>query len=137
VIDANTIISAALNPAGLPRRAIGLARARGTIALSEAVYQEIAGVLTRPKFARVLTEDRRREILELLSAAALWAEPKEKVRDCRDSKDNCYLELALAAGATAIVSGDEDLLVLSPWRGIQVMRSAEFLDMLGRDGSQR
>ena len=136
MIDANTIVSAALNPNGLPRRALAVARAKGTIALSEAVYGEVAEVLTRPKFARVLTDDRRREILELLSAAALWVEPTEKVQDCRDTKDDRYLELALAAGATAIVSGDEDLLVLHPWRGVQVLRPAEFLNELGIDGPQ-
>ena len=131
MIDASTIVSAALNPNGLPRRAVALARANGTIALSNAVYGEVAEVLSRPKFARVLTDDRRREILELLSAAALWVEPKEKVQDCRDSKDNPYLALALAARATAIVSGDEDLLVLNPWRGVQVLRPAAFLVELG------
>jgi len=95
--------------------------------LSDAVLREIAGVLARPKFARVLTEDRRREVLELLTAAALWVEPREEVRDCRDPKDNRYLELALAAGASAVLTGDEDLLVLHPWRGIQVLRPADFL----------
>lgn len=130
MIDANTVVSAALNPDGLPRRAMTVARAKGIIALSEAVYGEIAEVLARPKFARVLTDDRRREILELLSAAALWVEPNEEIQDCRDSKDNRYLELALAAGATVIVSGDEDLLVLNPWRGVRVLRPAQILGEL-------
>lgn len=115
MFDANTVVSAALNPDG-PRRPIATARTRGTIALSEAVHREVAEVLARPNFARALTDDRRREILELLSAAALWIAPGETVRDCRDGKDNRYLELALAAGATAIVSSNEDLLVLNPWR---------------------
>ncbi|HME23962.1 MAG TPA: putative toxin-antitoxin system toxin component, PIN family [Acetobacteraceae bacterium] len=130
MVDANTVVSAALNPNGQPRRAIAAARARGTIALSELVYGEIAAVLARPKFARILTDDRRHEILELLAAAALWTEPKDKVEDCRDAKDNRYLELALAAGATVIVSGDEDLLVLDPWRSIRVLRPAQFLEEL-------
>ena len=104
MFDANAVVSAALNPSGVPRRALAAARAKGTLALSEAVYGEIAGVLARPKFARVLTDDRRREVPELLSAAALWIEPTTAVRDCRDSKDNRYLELALAANAAAIVS---------------------------------
>lgn len=52
------------------------------------MYEEIAEVLARPKFTRLLTEDRRRETLELLAAAALWVEPKEAVNDCRDAKDN-------------------------------------------------
>ncbi len=75
----------------------------------------------------MLTDDRRREIIELLAAAALWVEPTEKVEDCRDAKDNRYLELALAAQATVIVSGDEDLLVLDPWRNVRVLRPAHFL----------
>jgi len=109
------------------------ARATGTIALSVAVYGEVVEVLARPKFARTLTPDRCREVLELLSAAALRIEPREAVEDCRDPKDNRYLELALAVQATAIVSGDDDLLVLSPWRGIRVLRPADFLKALGTD----
>lgn len=136
MIDANTVVSAALNPNGLPRRAMALARAQGTIVLSETVYTEIAEVLARPKFMRVLTDDRRREILELLSAAALWVEPRETIQDCRDNKDNRYLELALAAEATVIVSGDADLLVLSPWRGVEVLRPAEFLHKFWVSGPQ-
>jgi putative PIN family toxin of toxin-antitoxin system len=105
------------------------------MALSDSVYGEIAAVLARPKFLRVLTDDRRREVLELLIAAAFWVEPREEVRDCRDNKDNRYPELALAGGAAAIVSGDEDLLVLNPWRGIQVLRPAEFLIQFQIDSS--
>ena len=134
MIDASTVVSAALSPNGVPRRAIAAARRRGVIVLSEAVHGEIAEVLARPKFARTLTEDRRREVLELLAAAALWVEPEEIVGDCRDAKDNRYLELALAARAAAIVSGDEDLLVLDPWRGVRVLRPARFLEELGKEG---
>jgi putative PIN family toxin of toxin-antitoxin system len=97
------------------------------MALSDAVFREVAEVLARPKFTRVLTSDRRSEILELLAAAALWVEPVQKVEDCRDAKDDCYLELALAAGAATIVSGDEDLLALHPWRGIRVLRPIQFV----------
>ena len=130
MIDANTVVSAALNPGGVPRQALAAARARGVIVLSEAVYGEVSEVLARPKFRRVLTEDRRHEALELLAAAALWIEPKEAVKDCRDAKDNRYLELALAAQASTIVSGDEDPLVLDPWRGVRVLRPASFLKEL-------
>jgi putative PIN family toxin of toxin-antitoxin system len=136
VVDANTIVSAALSPDGTARGALSAARTRGTIALSSAVFEEIAAVLSRPKFARILTGDRRHEVLELLTAAAVWFDPIETVRDCRDSKDNRYLELALAAGATVIVSGDEDLLVLDPWRGVRVFKPARFLAALAAERSQ-
>ena len=94
------------------------------------MLREITEVLARPKFAGVPTEERRREALELLAAAALWIEPQEAVRECRDPKDDCYLELALAAGASAILTGDRDLLALHPYRGIPVLRPAAFLSLL-------
>ena len=47
--------------------------------------------------------------------------------DCREAKDNKYLELALAAGAGIIVSSDEDLLVLDPWRGVRILLPAQYL----------
>ena len=55
----------------------------------------------------------------------MWFSPSERVADCRDAKDNKYLELALAAGAWAIVSGDADLLALHPWRGVRILRPAD------------
>jgi putative PIN family toxin of toxin-antitoxin system len=132
VIDASSVVAAALKAEGIPRRALLLARERHTIALSEPVFAEIAEVLRRSKFAAVLTTDGRLEVLELLSAAAVWFEPKMPVSDCRDAKDNKYLELALAAGAAFIVSSDTDLLVLDPWRDIRIIRPAE---LLAKEGS--
>ncbi len=46
---------------------------------------------------------------------------------CRDSKDNQFLALALVSEADILVSSDEDLLVLHPWRGLAIMRPVEFL----------
>jgi predicted nucleic acid-binding protein len=47
--------------------------------------------------------------------------------DCRDPKDNKYLELALASGAETIVSSDNDLIVLHPWRGVKILGAADYL----------
>lgn len=91
------------------------------------MFDEFSEVLARPKFRRAISDDRRRELLELLSVAATWFEPAQTIADCRDAKDNRYLELALAAQAAAIVSGDDDLLVLDPWRGTRIMKPAAFL----------
>jgi putative PIN family toxin of toxin-antitoxin system len=121
----------------MPRKALEIARSHGVIALSDAVYGEIAEVLGRPKFARALPDDRRREILELLTAAPIWIELLEPVDDCRDAKDNRYLAMALAAHATAIVSGDEDLLVLNPCLGAQVLRPAQFVGLFTPGGTPR
>lgn len=39
----------------------------------------------------------------------------------RDAKDDNFLELALTADASTIVSSDDDLLVMHPWRGIRIL----------------
>lgn len=92
-----------------------------------AVLAEIREVLGRPKFANRLSVADREVALDLLMEMAVWVEPTLTVDDCRDAKDNKYLELAEASGATIIISSDDDLLVLSPWRGIRILRPAEFV----------
>lgn len=97
------------------------------LALSSAVDAEIADVLSRPKFARAISPLRRQRFLTILRSVAVWFETAERVTDSRDDKDNKYLELALAAGAEIIVSGDQDLLVLDPWRGVRILTPADYL----------
>ena len=131
VFDASSVVGAALRADSIPRRALLIARDQHVIALSGPVFGEIEEVIGRRKFAGVLTEDRQAEILGLLTAAAIWVENVRSVQDCRDAKDNKYLELAEAAGADVIVSSDEDLLVLNPWRCIRILRPKEFLTEAG------
>ena len=99
VLDANTIVSAALIPNSTPDRALVTARNRDVICLFTPVLGEIERVLRRPKFARSLKPGRIDEVLALLTASARWFAPTDPVRDCRDAKDNKCLELALAADA--------------------------------------
>jgi len=44
--------------------------------------------------------------------------------------DNARLECALEVGATHFVTGDDDLLVLKEFRGIQIVRASEFLQIV-------
>lgn len=130
VIDASTVIGAALRQGGNPWLVLVGAYEQDIVAMSEPVANEILDVLARPKFARVLTVARQAEIARLLFTRAHWFVPEFRVADCRDPKDNIYLELALTAQAAALVSSDHDLLALHPWRGIPVLRPTEFLGLL-------
>lgn len=65
--------------------------------------------------------------MDLVASAAVRFSPSVVVQDCRDAKDNKYLELALAAGARFLVSSDQDLLVLDPWRGVRIVTPAKFI----------
>jgi len=134
VFDASAVVSAALREDGTPERALLRAEETDVFALSAEVDAEIAGVLERPRFAAAISAARRTRVLDVLRGGAVWFTPSERVADCHDKKDDKYLELALASGAWAIVSGDVDLLVLHPWRGVRVLRPAEYLAEAGGGG---
>jgi predicted nucleic acid-binding protein len=51
----------------------------------------------------------------------------EKVRVCRDRKDDKILDLAINGQAEYIVTGDKDLLVLKLFRGVKIITAEEFL----------
>jgi putative PIN family toxin of toxin-antitoxin system len=127
VFDASTVAGAALKANSVPERALFRAQATDVFALSTAVDDEIAAVLGRPKFAGVLSLVRREQVLNVIRGMAAWFVPSERVTDCRDPKDDKYLELALAAGAAFIVSSDDDLIVLHPWRGVSILSPAAYL----------
>ncbi len=69
-----------------------------------------------------------RFLVALLKEAEL-VEITEVVTDCRDVEDNKFLELAVSGKADCIVSGDEDLLLLSPFRGISILTPGEYLNV--------
>lgn len=127
VFDASSIVGALLKPDSVPERALLLARARHLICLSDAVEAEIREVICRPRFVRYLGEGRGERVMDLVASAAVRFSPSVAVHDCRDAKDNKYLELALAAGARFLVSSDQDLLVLDPWRGVRIVTPAQFI----------
>jgi predicted nucleic acid-binding protein len=45
---------------------------------------------------------------------------------CPDPDDDRVIALALAFMAEVLVTGDEDLLVLHPWKGIPIVRPRDF-----------
>jgi putative PIN family toxin of toxin-antitoxin system len=88
---------------------------------------ELQQVLGRARFDKYMTEDDRLLFLEVLTRDVLPVEIIEAVVDCRDPKDNKFLEVAVNGHADCIVSGDGDLLVLNPFRGIVIVMPNDFL----------
>jgi len=48
---------------------------------------------------------------------------------CRDPKDDMILECALNANATAIITGDKDLLVLQRYRHLRVLTARQYVEL--------
>ncbi len=127
VLDTNTLVSAVLFEHSTPGQAFRRALKRGEILVSPATLEELAEVLQREKFDRYVTATEREEFLEAFVERATFVEPTEEIRICRDAKDDKFLELAVSGGATYLISGDNDLRSLHPFRGIAIVTAAEFL----------
>jgi putative PIN family toxin of toxin-antitoxin system len=132
VLDTSVLVSAALRKGSIPHQALAKALGSCLVCASTETLAELEEVLDREKFDRYLNREARREFVELVSRHAHFfpvgnAEMAAAQSPCRDPKDTQFLALALTAEADALVSSDEDLLVLNPWRGIPILTPAEFL----------
>lgn len=133
VFDTNVLISALLFEHGKPGQAFRIALRRGHVLCSAPVLEELSDVLGRRKFDRYVTPAEREEFLEAFIARATFVEPAEAISACRDPKDNKLLELAAAGGAQYLVTGDDDLLALHPFREIAILSPGQFLDVTRTD----
>jgi putative PIN family toxin of toxin-antitoxin system len=123
----SALVGAAIRRDGVPLRALRTALTEDAVAISPAIEAELLDVLHRPRLARYLDPALRAEVLGQVLMRAVRFDPMLRVRECRDAKDDIYLELAVAASAHTIVSSDDDLLVLNPWRAIRIVSPANFL----------
>ena len=99
--------------------------------MSEDTIAELDEVFRRPRFDKYVTEALRLEFLAALVRESEVIEVVDSVTDCRDPRDNKFLELALSGKASHIVTGDSDLLVLHPFRDIAIVSPQSFLAIPG------
>jgi putative PIN family toxin of toxin-antitoxin system len=132
VIDVNVLVSAFLFFDSKPRQALNKAQDLGLVLMSNSIFGELIEVISRPKFNRYLSQERKQELIDDLTGTALFIEPNQVITECRDPKNNKYLELAITGNAECIVTGDQDLLILNPFRKIPIITVQEFLKIFAR-----
>lgn len=128
VFDTNTLISASLLVGSVNRKAIRKAVLLGEIAFSNETLNEFKEVVFRKKFDKYfVSNEERLELLNEIENTIKPFFPSETITDCRGPKDNKFLELAVSAKASCTITGDKDLLVLHPFRGIPILNAADFI----------
>lgn len=127
VIDTNVLVSSLLRFDSLPGQAFARTLNTEILLLSEETMAELADVLARPKFDFYVTARQRNHFLLGLGGAAEFVTIVQLVRECRDPKDDKILEVALNGRADVIITGDDDLLAMNPWREIAIVSPAEYL----------
>ena len=128
IIDTNILVSSSLSKYGTPRKAVTKANQIGKLSASIETYNEFSETLLRVKFDKYLSRNTRLDILLEFKKLAIYTKISETITDCRDPKDNKFLELAISANVSCIITGDSDLLILHPFRGIPILNAADFLN---------
>jgi putative PIN family toxin of toxin-antitoxin system len=126
VVDTNVFVSAALKDKSLPALAVRIVDQQAVLLKSEATERQLLDVLARPYLARLIAPSSLEWFNKLL-ARAETVTIAESITACRDPTDDKFLELAVGGKADFIVSGDADLLVLNPFRGIAIIPPAIFV----------
>ena len=130
VFDTNILFSAA-GWRGNPFRCVELARAGEVQGVTcTDLMQELGEKLeTKLGFSAEQAFDTLADYLSFLRMVPI---KKELNVVPRDPEDNMVLECAVAGEAQYIVTGDNDLLVLNQFRGIEIVRAASFLEIVQR-----
>ena len=126
VLDTNVLISSIFWDKGNSHKIVALAiQQKITNFTSAEMLDELARVL-RKKFNQ--PEDKIEDQLALVANYSQITGPKIKVNVVKeDPSDNKVLECALSCNAEFIVTGNNHLLKLGEYRGIKIVKPAEFI----------
>ena len=126
VLDTNCIVSALLFEGRLAWLRVAWQSGRIVPLICAVTTRELLRVLAYPKFQLSL-DDRADVLAEFLPFAETVAPAKRRPRvpQVRDSHDRAFLELAIIAGADALVTGDMDLLAVAWKSSVPVLRPTE------------
>jgi putative PIN family toxin of toxin-antitoxin system len=130
VLDTNVLVSALISPGG-PSAALLLELRAGAFELvvSPTLLAELSDVLARPKFRPYVTAAEAAAYVELIGhEGTIHDDPPREEPLSADPDDEYLLDLARAAAADVLVSGDSHLLALQDV--VPVMTPAEFLASL-------
>ena len=127
VVDTNIFISAFLGSKNAKFLLKEVLNEEFELIMSDAHLEELKQVLLRPKFSNYILPSEVDELVLLLSIKTVNPAIYEKICDCRDKKDNFLLEEAVFGNAQYIITGDDDLLILNPYRWIKILNLKDFI----------
>lgn len=128
VVDTHVLISGLLLAESVSGQAVRRIVDAGQLLVSDAVLEELAEVLSRPKFDRYIDVEDKQTSFLMLGRVAEKVPIVYPIRACRDPKDDKFLELAVNGTANVIVTGEKDLLALNPFQRIPIITPAQYLE---------
>lgn len=127
VVDTNIFVSAFLGSKNAKPIVRDIFTGQYSLIMSHEQLKEVKTVLQRPKFSKYIHPHELDEFISLLSLKVVVPSNYGRINDCRDEKDNMILEAAVYGNADFIITGDEDLLILNPYRWIKILSPIAFI----------
>ena len=125
VVDTNVLISAALSK-DAPFRILEHLIKNNALIFSKETISELSSRIIQPKFDKyVSAEDREAYVNNLILSADLVI-IDNLIQGCRDRDDDKFLETAVKSNAHFIISGDQDILTMHRFEGIDIVTVQEF-----------
>lgn len=129
VLDTNVLVSGLGWRDSVPGRIVD--------ALLDGRFVAITSLVLVDELRRVLDYPRLREhfadpgqVVSLIAEVSVVVEPSSRVEAVATDADNRLLEVASAAGAHFVVTGDREILALEGYRGSRIVSPRAFLDLL-------
>ncbi len=88
--------------------------------------QELTEVFQKPKIKKYFTNEKIGECFELLDESSENIVLKTKTDLCRDLKDNYLLSLAIDSNSDFLITGDNDLLILTSVENTKIIKFIDF-----------
>ena len=130
VLDTNVLVSAILSPNSISAKVLNWGEDNGTILYSTDTLTEILTVLRRSKFAKYIDLEDIDGLSIRIKTAWILIEILNQMKLCRDAKDDKFIDLALNANASHLITGDTDLLVLHPIQNISIINPRSFWEAI-------
>ena len=120
VVDTNVLISAALTK-GVPFRIVEHLIKNNALIFSKETISELSSSITKSKFDKYVSADDREAYVNNLILSADLVIIDNLIQGCRDRDDDKFLETAVKGDAQFIISGDQDLLTMHRFEGIDIV----------------
>jgi len=138
VLDTNVLVSALINPDGLPDQLLQRWEAdEFTLVTSAEQLDEVERVLAYEKLQRFIRPEQASRLVANLHRFATFAENLPALAASTNPSDNVILATATAGNASHLVTGDKgDLLGLKQVGGVSIIAVREALELLDSVGDR-
>ena len=128
VIDTNVLISAGLLPNSKSAEVLAIAVEQFVIAQNDSTWHELETRIARQKFDRYFEKDGRLKHLIQIAQSIKRFKSFAKIKASADETDNKFIELAIDAQSSIIISGDPDLKNIQVYAEIEILSPSIFFD---------